>query len=159
MPLAPPRYSSRPLPRTAFLPGISRRAERPAPAPPRPEPVDYDRLAEDDTFRHGVDLFNHGFPWEAHEVWEQLWSAAPRDRPERALLHALIHAAAAAIKARTGDVATARRFLASASGDLARAPSSALDLASLIAGLTAWAADPAAPPPRLTLRSGPTGRD
>ncbi|TGQ49534.1 DUF309 domain-containing protein, partial [Mesorhizobium sp. M1C.F.Ca.ET.210.01.1.1] len=27
-------------------------------------------------FRWGIDLFNHGYYWEAHEAWEPLWHAA-----------------------------------------------------------------------------------
>ena len=80
------RYSPRPLPATAYVPGSSPRADRPAESPPRTA-VDVDDLAGHDDFRFGVDLFNHGFPWEAHEAWEPLWFAASRERPERALLH------------------------------------------------------------------------
>jgi hypothetical protein len=29
-----------------------------------------------DVFRWGIDLFNHGYYWEAHEAWEPLWHAA-----------------------------------------------------------------------------------
>lgn len=158
---APPRYSSRPLPHRAFVPGVSPRSERPAPAH-RAAPIDpgrldrLDRLAGDDAFRHGVDLFNHGFPWEAHEAWEPLWAAAPRDHPARALLHGLIQAAAAAVKARSGAhdatrsfVARACRYLARADGPRADGP---LDVAALATALTAWAADPAQPPPQIAIR-------
>jgi hypothetical protein len=172
-----PRYSSRPLPRTGFVPGVSRRADRPTEPLPRPVVVDFDfdALARDDDFRHGVDLFNHDLPWEAHEAWEPLWFAAPRDRPERALLQGLIHAAAAAVKAKAGALDAARGFVDSACGYLAlaapavvdgtappsgsaagrgRAP--AVDLASFTAALTAWAADPAQPAPLLVLASSDT---
>ncbi|MER9007639.1 DUF309 domain-containing protein [Mesorhizobium sp. M0862] len=27
-------------------------------------------------FRWGIDLFNHGYYWEAHEAWEPLWQTA-----------------------------------------------------------------------------------
>ncbi len=146
-----PRYASRPLPRTGFVPGVSRRVDRPTDPMPRPAVVDFDALAEDDDFRHGLDLFNHGFPWEAHEAWEPLWFAAPRDRPERELLQGLIHAAAAAVKAKAGALDAARGFVDSACGHLALAPSTILDLPAVSAALTAWAADPTAPPPTITL--------
>src|SRR5207249_5173379 len=29
-------------------------------------------------YLRGLDLFNHGFYWEAHEVWEGLWHACGR---------------------------------------------------------------------------------
>lgn len=148
------RYSSRPLPRTAFVPGVSRRADRPTEPLPRPAVVDFDALALDDDFRYGVDLFNHGLPWEAHEAWEPLWFAAPRDRPERALLQGLIHAAAAAVKAKAHALAAARGFVDSACGHLALAAAREpriLDLAGFTAALTAWAADPSQPVPPIVL--------
>ena len=147
-----PRYSSRPLPGAAFVPGVSTRADRPTAPPVRPSAVDYDALATNDDFRFGVDLFNHGFPWEAHEAWEPLWFAAPRDRIERALLQGLIHAAAAAVKAKGGAIDQARGFVDSACEHLALAETPILDSAALIAALTAWSADPAQPAPAIALR-------
>lgn len=149
------RYSSRALPATAFVPGVSTRADRPTAPPPRPSAVDYDALADHDDFRFGVDLFNHGFPWEAHEAWEPLWFAAPRERAERALLQGLIHAAAAAVKRKAGATDAARGFVDSACEHLALVEaSSILDVPALIAALTAWAetAAPDAAPPSITLR-------
>ncbi|HMC90499.1 MAG TPA: DUF309 domain-containing protein, partial [Gemmataceae bacterium] len=32
-------------------------------------------------YLRGVDLFNHGFYWEAHEAWEELWLACGRHGP------------------------------------------------------------------------------
>jgi len=146
-----PRYSARSLPQAAFVPGVSRRADRPSAAPARRVEVDLDALATDDDFRHGVDLFNHGFPWEAHEAWEPLWFAAPRGRPERALLHGLIHVAAAAVKARAGALGAARGLVDSACEHLAGAAASCLDIAQLVVALQAWARDPAGPAPMITL--------
>jgi hypothetical protein len=113
--------------------------------------VDLDALIANDDFRHGVDLFNHGFAWEAHEAWEPLWFAAPRELPERALLQGLIHAAAAAVKARAGANAAARGLATSACAYLARATTGMFDVAGFITALTAWADDPARPPPAITL--------
>jgi hypothetical protein len=154
---AVPRYSSRTLPPAAFVPGVSRRADRPAPPPGRPTAVDLDALAADGDFRYGVDLFNHGFPWEAHEAWEPLWFAAPRDRPERALLQGLIHAAAAVVKARAGANAAARGLVDSACKHLARAATAVLDVPDFVAALTAWASDPVRPAPAIVLATGASG--
>jgi hypothetical protein len=151
-----PRYCSRPLPRTGFVPGVSRRADRPPEPLPRPAVVDFDALARDDDFRYGIDLFNHALPWEAHEAWEPLWFAAPRDRPERALLQGLIHAAAAVVKAKAGALDTARGFVDSACSYLALAAALdpvVIDLAAFTAALAAWAADPAQPAPPILLAS------
>ena len=139
-----PRYSSRSLPSTAFVPGVSTRADRPTAPPARPNAIDLDALAANDDFRFGVDLFNHGFPWEAHEAWEPLWFAAPRDRVERALLQGLIHAAAAVVKAKGGAIDQARGFVDSACEHLALTTSNVIDAPALIAALTAWADDPVA---------------
>src|SRR6266496_2854246 len=29
-------------------------------------------------YQYGIDLFNHGYYWEAHEAWEGLWHACGR---------------------------------------------------------------------------------
>jgi hypothetical protein len=131
---------------------VSTRADRPTAPPPRPVAVDLDALATNDDFRFGVDLFNHGFPWEAHEAWEPLWFAAPRERPERALLQGLIHAAAAAVKVKGGAIDAARGFIDSATEYLAIVETPILDAPALVAALGAWADDPAKPPPTIVLR-------
>ena len=50
----------------------------------------------------GIDLFNHGFYWEAHESWEQLWLAFGRQGALADLVKGLIKLAAACVKAREG---------------------------------------------------------
>jgi hypothetical protein len=62
-------------------------------------------------FLWGLDLYNHGYPWEAHEVWETLWQQAPRGDAVRVMLQGLIQCAAAVVHARAGRV-TGRRRLA-----------------------------------------------
>lgn len=52
--------------------------------------------------RYAVDLFNHGYYWEAHEVWEHEWIAAGRTGPAADLLKGFIKLAAAGVKAREG---------------------------------------------------------
>jgi hypothetical protein len=42
-----------------------------------------------DAFLWGLDLFNHGYYWEAHEAWEGLWQVADRDGPLRVLFKGL----------------------------------------------------------------------
>lgn len=149
---APPRYSTRSLPARPFIPGVSTRAERPTAPPPRRNAFDFDALGADDDFRHGVDLWNGGFPWEAHEAWEPLWFAAPRERPERALLHGLIHAAAAVIKARAGGLDIARGFVDSAREELTAAGASPVfDTADFATALAIWGDDPTTPVPTLRL--------
>lgn len=54
-------------------------------------------------FRRGVQLFNAGYYWEAHEVWEVLWHAYGRRGPTADVLKALIKLAAAGVKVREGQ--------------------------------------------------------
>jgi hypothetical protein len=51
-------------------------------------------------FRRGIELFDAGFYWEAHEAWEVLWHAAGRLGPTADILRGLIKLAAAGIKVR-----------------------------------------------------------
>lgn len=54
-----------------------------------------------------MDLFNAFFFWEAHEAWERLWVAQPKDSLPAILLQGLIQVAAALLKIRAGSVAAA----------------------------------------------------
>jgi uncharacterized protein len=65
------------------------------------------RWRESPDFVYGVDLFNQGFYWEAHEVWEGLWKAAGKAGTTAEFLKGLIKLAAAAIKRREGRAAGA----------------------------------------------------
>lgn len=50
----------------------------------------------------GIDLFNHGFYWEAHELWEQLWIGLGRSGRDADFIKGLIKLAAAGVKFREG---------------------------------------------------------
>lgn len=76
---------------TAFVPGRSARPQ---------ESLSSDHHAEN--LRYAVDLFNHGYYWEAHEVWEHEWIAAGRCGPWADLIKGCIKLAAAGVKAREG---------------------------------------------------------
>ena len=51
-------------------------------------------------YLQGLDLFNAGFYWEAHEVWEAAWHASGRTGDVCDLLKLLIKLAAAGVKIR-----------------------------------------------------------
>ena len=53
-------------------------------------------------FLRGVSLFNAGYYWEAHEVWEGLWHAYGRHGVEADVIKSLIKLAAAGVKVREG---------------------------------------------------------
>ena len=54
-------------------------------------------------FRRGVELFNAGYYWEAHEVWEGLWHAYGRKGAVADVVKAFIKLAAAGVKVREGQ--------------------------------------------------------
>jgi hypothetical protein len=68
----------------------------------RPEPPDPQSWQSCRLFLYGVDLFNHGYYWEAHEVWEALWHGCGRTGTTAGFLKGLIKLAAAGVKARQG---------------------------------------------------------
>jgi hypothetical protein len=104
---APARFASEePLPRYAFVPGLwphpitdpdGHSYGHRHPTPPRPDPA---RWREAVDYLHGVDLFNLGFHWEAHEAWEALWNACGRTGDMADFFRALIHLTAAGVKVR-----------------------------------------------------------
>ncbi len=59
-----------------------------------------DRWTNCRPYLHGIDLFNHGYYWEAHEVWEGVWNAAGRRGAVADFMKGLIKLAAAGVKAR-----------------------------------------------------------
>ena len=60
-------------------------------------------------FLQAIDLFNYGYYWEAHEVWEALWIACGRSGSTADFLKGLIKLAAAGVKAREGKPGGVRR--------------------------------------------------
>src|SRR6059058_3393109 len=104
-----PRYCpERPLPPYGYVPGLN-----PHPlSDPRghsfgvraesAEALEEPTFRDNATYLYAIDLFNHGFFWEAHEAWEALWHAAGRKGRTADFLKGLIKLAAAGVKAREG---------------------------------------------------------
>ena len=67
------------------------------------------RWRECDAYLWGLDLFNNGYYWEAHETWEAVWHAAGRRGPLADFAKSLIKLAAAGVKAREGRANGVRR--------------------------------------------------
>ncbi|MFO0864985.1 MAG: DUF309 domain-containing protein [Gemmataceae bacterium] len=65
---------------------------------PSAEPYDPARWDQCPAYLHGIDLFDSGFFWEAHEAWEQLWHAVGRCGPDADLVKGLIQLAVAGVK-------------------------------------------------------------
>lgn len=105
MAVDPPRYApGLPLPGRPFKPGTGQsRPALPSFAPPcRGHPKAEADEAAGLPFRYGVDLFNGGYWWEAHEIWEDLWRRSPRGTARNHLLKGLIMLAAALLKGSSG---------------------------------------------------------
>lgn len=90
-----PRYSSIDLPVERYIPGQT----------PRPVGSIVDTYSNSCrsgftrsiVFCYGVDLFNRGFYWEAHEAWEHLWIPC-KEQPEGLFLKGLIQLTASLVK-------------------------------------------------------------
>ncbi|WP_246462237.1 DUF309 domain-containing protein [Mesorhizobium sangaii] len=74
-----------------------------------PVTVAIDEALSSNEFRWGIDLFNHGYYWEAHEAWEPIWHAAKQSTQHRLLFKGLILLAAAGVKLREGKRVAAAR--------------------------------------------------
>jgi hypothetical protein len=102
----PPRLTDLPLPPYTFVPG-----QRPHPhsdpaghrfRPPPATAPSADTWRECQAYLYGIDLFNHGFYWEAHEAWEAVWNAVGRRGEVADFLKALIQLAVAGVKCLEG---------------------------------------------------------
>jgi hypothetical protein len=133
LPEAPSAAALPEAPSAAALPEAPGRSLTPRPAAERdpraaalPEALDVPSSSDDapgDWRRHpvflwGLDLYNHGYPWEAHEAWESLWVRAPHGSAVRDMLQALIQCAAAVVHARAGRAAGQARLAGRALGRL-----------------------------------------
>ena len=86
----------------------------------KPMPVAAEASLGSDVFLWGLDLFNHGYYWEAHEAWEGLWQVVDRGGPSRMLFKGLILLSAAGVKIREGKHAAAVRHAGRAAALLRR---------------------------------------
>ena len=147
--LRPRLLPDRQFPAYAYLPG---RYPHPVRHPLghsylSPEPSTQGAL-NSEAFRWGIDLFNHGYYWEAHEAWEALWQEAKGTPQHRPLYKGLILLAASGVKVREGKAQAARRHSARAVATL-RKLSAASDgafasaLGMSVADLAAAASNPA----------------
>ena len=137
----------RPLPAAAFVPGRAG-SVRPAAAPEiEGRTLPPGSWRENEAWLFGADLWNHGFLWEAHEVWEQVWRA-PFDARQAELLRGLIQCAAAGLKIAVGTRRGADRLARAGTERIERAAAGevrtmGLDACAFAAAFRAFvAADP-----------------
>ena len=109
MQLAVPRYSQKTFPKYRHIPNLTphpvidprghsfqRSEEKCAFIPP-------EKWMQNDSYLFGVDLFNHGYWWEAHEAWENVWMTTQKTDLEGMYLQGLIQFAAALLKLYVGS--------------------------------------------------------
>jgi hypothetical protein len=120
---APSAAGNLPLPRWAYVPGESEKSS-----------ADYETLAQitvlvpprfggyvparHPALRYGLTLNDRGYFWEAQEILEAVWAAAPQGGRERILLRACILIATANLRLRMQKAHVAARLLGEALGEL-----------------------------------------
>lgn len=122
------RYCTRPFPSYRFVPGK-------APHPTRdPEGHSYGRdeppvadfgehnWLKTGAYLYGVDLFNHGYWWEAHESWEARWVAAGRRTEIGLFVQGLIQVSVACLKRHQGFIDVGRAMAQEGLEKLSRNP-------------------------------------
>jgi hypothetical protein len=109
MQLAKPRYSQKAFPKYRYVPTVN-----PHPGI-HPEGHSYGKPEEklsyippekwtgNGAYLYGVDLFNHGYWWEAHEAWENVWLTTKKSDLEGQFLQGLIQFSAALLKLYSGN--------------------------------------------------------
>jgi hypothetical protein len=119
MSLPPAAAANLPLPRWAYVPGETAEAD-----------ADHDTLWQAKALvpsrfrdyvpalRYGLSLNDHGYYWEAQEIMEAVWAAAPQGGRERILLRACIQIANANLRLRMQKPHAAARLLGEALGEL-----------------------------------------
>jgi predicted metal-dependent hydrolase len=121
-----PRYlADVPLPAYSFVPGLWPHPRKPG-GHSHGIPDEQGAILQPDrprdcrAFLRGLDLFNYGYYWEAHEAWEALWREAQAPAV-KALLQGLIRLAAAGVKLRQGVIDSAHRHAQAAQALFAQA--------------------------------------
>lgn len=111
-----PRYSNQSFPAYRYIPGEN-------PHPTRdpdghsygeliPEPVMFslEQWQESEEYLYGVDCFNHGYWWEAHEAFESIWIAAGRTSQTGFFIQGLIQIAVALLKRKQSFIDVSQRM-------------------------------------------------
>lgn len=87
---------------------------------PEADPLDPHAWQENEAYLYGIDLFNHGFYWEAHEQWEAVWIASGREGTVAEFLKGLIKLTACGVKVRQDRARGIRRHACRAIGHFQR---------------------------------------
>lgn len=126
-----------------------------------PEPcTEPRRWRENRPYLRGLDLFNGGYYWEAHEAWEQLWLSCDHRGVTASFLKALIKLAAAGVKVRQAQPAGVRHHARRAAELIAQvqkaaSPSDGRYMGLSLAEVAGFAETIAREPPASVLESFP----
>lgn len=158
------RYCDVPLPARRYVPGrgphprqraephLPRLPERPSDAPP----LEAGGWRESIAYRYAIDLFNHAYFWEAHEVFEGLAHETGPASTTGRFLAGLIQLSAAMLKDSPASHAGAQRLMARALPALR--PEAAvflgIDVSTLAHQVQALASGERTDPPRIRLELG-----
>jgi uncharacterized protein len=110
MQLAVPRYTQRAFPRYRYVPTQSphpvidpeghsykKEEEKHNYLPP-------EKWKQNELYLYGVDLYNNGYWWEAHEAWESVWMGTKKTDTEGQFLQGLIQFSASLLKLYSGSM-------------------------------------------------------
>lgn len=97
-------------------------------------------LRDHQAFRRGIEQFNSGHFFEAHETWEEIWLRSPE--PDKTFLQGIIQIAAAFHHHSRSNLRGARSLLEAGLARLDRFPDAhrGIALVALRAGARAWVA-------------------
>jgi uncharacterized protein len=95
-------------------------------------------LQNNQAFRRGIEQFNSGHFFEAHETWEEIWLQSPE--PDNTFLQGIIQITAAFHHHSRGNLRGARSLLEAGLARLDRFPDAhrGIALVALRAGARAW---------------------
>ena len=100
-----------PLPAYRYIPGQMQKDEHRRDIPKvKTINISPKKWFENEAYVYGIDLFNHGFFYEAHEVWEALWMKVDRETVQGKFLKALIQLAASRLKTLMGEAKPPERL-------------------------------------------------
>lgn len=109
MQLAVPRYSQKSFPKYRYVPSvhphpvIDPKGHSYKKEEEKPEYLPHEKWKQNDLYLYGVDLFNNGYWWEAHEAWESIWLTTQKNDMEGQYLQGLIQFSAALLKLFSGN--------------------------------------------------------
>ena len=113
---SPLRYTDRPFPSYRYIPKKSPHPTRDPNGHSYKKPIenlttfDIEQWQTCKVYLYGIDLFNYGYWWEAHETLERVWVAAGRKTETGMFIQGLIQISAAHLKHLQGLNATAKQL-------------------------------------------------